>query len=127
MCTSYFAHLRGLEGAKPYHAKPFPIPKIHKYTLKTEVNRLINIGVLKCKNNSKWEAPTFIIIKNNGTVCVISDFRELNKRIKSKLFPISKIQDLLLKLEEMEYATSLDLNMGYYHIKLCPFSENYAL
>ena len=28
-----------LEGAKPYHAKPFPIPKIHKETLKTQVNR----------------------------------------------------------------------------------------
>ena len=27
-----------LEGARPYHAKPFPIPKIHKETLKTEVN-----------------------------------------------------------------------------------------
>ena len=26
-----------LEGAKPYHAKPFPIPKIHKETLKIEV------------------------------------------------------------------------------------------
>ena len=25
-----------LEGAKPYHAKPFPMPKIHKETLKTE-------------------------------------------------------------------------------------------
>ena len=34
-----------VEGAKPYHVKPFPIPsKIHKETLKTEVNRLINIG-----------------------------------------------------------------------------------
>ena len=26
-----------LEGAKPYHAKPFPIPKIHEETLKTNV------------------------------------------------------------------------------------------
>ena len=26
------------EDAKPYHAKPFPIPKIHKLTLKKEVN-----------------------------------------------------------------------------------------
>ena len=34
-----------LEGAKPYHAKPFPIPETHEETLKTEVNRLINIGV----------------------------------------------------------------------------------
>ena len=28
-----------LEGSKPYHAKPFPIPKIHEETLKTKVNR----------------------------------------------------------------------------------------
>ena len=28
-----------LEGAHPYHAKPFPIPKEHEETLKTEVYR----------------------------------------------------------------------------------------
>ena len=49
---------------------------------------------------------------------LISDFRELNKRIKRKPYPIPKIQDLLLKLEGFKYATSLDLNMGYYHIEL---------
>jgi len=54
------------------------------------------------------------------SVWFISDFRELNKRIKQKPFPIPKIQDLLLKLEGFQYGTSLDLNMGYYHIKLNP-------
>ena len=81
-----------LEGAKPYHAKPFPIPKIHEET--TGVNRLINIGVLKRKNNSKWAAQTVIISKNNGTVRFISEFRELNKSIKRKPFPIPEIQYL---------------------------------
>ena len=38
-----------LEGAKPYHAKPFPIPKIHEEILKIEANRLESIGVLKRK------------------------------------------------------------------------------
>ena len=56
------------EDAKPYHAKPFPIPKIFKLTLKKKVNRLIKIGVLKKINNSQWTAPTFIIPKINGTV-----------------------------------------------------------
>ena len=32
-----------LEGAKPYHAKPYPIPKKHEDTLKIEVNRLIKM------------------------------------------------------------------------------------
>ena len=83
-----------LEGAKPHHAKPFPTPKIHGETLKTEANRLINIGLFKRKNNSNQEASTFIIPKKNGTVRFISDFRELNKRINRKPFPILKIQDL---------------------------------
>ena len=64
-----------LEGAKPYHTIPFPISKTYKETLKIEVNRLINIGVSKRKNNSEQAAPTFII--SNGTVRFISDFREL--------------------------------------------------
>ena len=42
-----------LKGAQPYHAKPFPIPKIHEETLKTEVNRLVNMRVLKHKHNSE--------------------------------------------------------------------------
>ena len=63
-------------------AKPFPIPKIHKETLKTEVNRLINKVILNYKKVSKWAAPTFKIPEKNGAVHFISDFRELNKRIK---------------------------------------------
>ena len=69
------------------------------------------------------EAPTFTIPKENGAVRFISDFRELNKRIKGKTFPIPKIYDFLLKLEGFKYVHSLELNMGYYHIKLCPFSR----
>ena len=111
------------EKVAPYHAKPFPIPKVHETTLKKEVERLVKIGVLKKINNSEWAAPTFIIPKKNGTVRFISDFRELNKRIRRKPFPIPKIQDLLLKLEGFRYASSLDLNMGYYHIELCPESK----
>ena len=110
--------------ATPYHARAFPIPKIHEATLKLEVQRLCDLGVLTKVNRSEWAAPTFIIPKKDGTVRFISDFRQLNLRIKRKPFPIPKIQDLLLKLEGFQHATSLDLNMGYYHIKLTPFSRS---
>ena len=109
--------------ATPYHARAFPIPKVHEQTLKMEVNRLVELGVLKKVNRSEWAAPTFIIPKKDGTVRFISDFRQLNLRIRRKPFPIPKIQDLLMKLEGFKYATSLDLNMGYYHIELTPNSK----
>jgi hypothetical protein len=109
--------------ASPYHARAFPIPQAYTDTLKLEVDRLEKAGVLKKVNRSEWAAPTFIIPKKDGSVRFISDFRELNKRIKRKPFPIPKIQDMLLKLEGFKYATSLDLNMGYYHIELSPHSK----
>ena len=51
-------------GVKPYHARAHPIPKIHEQALRTEVERLCSIGVLRNKvNRSEWAAPTFIIPK----------------------------------------------------------------
>jgi transposase InsO family protein len=111
------------EGATPYHARAYPIPRCHIDTLKMEVERLCQAGVLKKVNRSEWAAPTFIIPKKDKTVRFISDFRELNKRIKRKPFPIPHIQDMLMNLEGFQYATSLDLNMGYYHIELSPYSR----
>ena len=35
------------EGAKPYHGRAFPIPKVHKETILNEIKRLIEIGVLE--------------------------------------------------------------------------------
>ena len=107
----------------PYHARAFPIPRAYTDTLKLEVEQLEKAGILKRTNCSERAAPTFIIPKKDGSVRFISDFRELNKRIKRKPFPIPKIQDMLLKLKGFKYTTSLDLNMGYYHIELSPNSK----
>ena len=62
----------------------------------------------------------FTISKPDGSLRSLADLRELNKRIKRHPYPIPKIQDMLQKLEGFMYATSLDLNMGYYHLLLTP-------
>ena len=56
------------DNVEPYHAKPFPVPHAYEATLKTEVERLEKIGVLKKVNRSKWAAPSFIIPKKDKTV-----------------------------------------------------------
>ena len=109
--------------ANPFHAKAFSIPRCHVGTLKLEVERLCKLGVLRKVNRSQWAAPTFVIPKKDGSVRFISDFRELNKRILRQPYPIPHIQDMLLNLEGFKYATSLDLNMGYYHLELSPESK----
>jgi len=87
-------------------------------TLKKEVERLVELGVLKRQPSSEWASPTFIIPKKNKTVRFISDFREVNKRLVRTPFPIPKISTVLQEMEGFTYASALDLNMGYYTIRL---------
>ncbi len=64
---------------------------------------------------------TFIYNPEKGPyVRTISDFRELNKRIVRKPYPIPKISTTLQELEGFTYANTLDLNLGYYTIRLDP-------
>ena len=83
--------------------------------------------MLKRVNRSEWAFPSFIIPKKDNTVRFINDLRELNKRIKRVPYPLPKIQEMLLKLEGFQYATALDLNMGYYHIRLDPASQKLCM
>jgi hypothetical protein len=108
------------EGAKPYHGRPYPIAQIHKANRMKEMNRLEGIGVLKRQTSSQWASPTFIIPKKDMTVRTITDFRKRNKRIVRRPYPIPKISTTLQELEGFTYASALDLNMGYYTIRLDP-------
>jgi len=60
-----------MEGAKPYHGRPNPIPQIHKATLMKEINKLVDIGVMKRQSSSQWASPT---PKKDVTVRTITDF-----------------------------------------------------
>ena len=100
--------------AKPHHGRAFPVPHIHLETLKKEVQRIVNLGVIERQPSSEWASPTFIILKKNNTVRFISDSREVNKRLVRKPYPIPKTSTVLQEMEGFTYATVLDLNMGYY-------------
>jgi hypothetical protein len=62
----------------------------------------------------------FTVSKKDQTLRSIADLREVNERIRQKPYAIPRIQELLHKLKGFQHVTSLDLNMGYYHIRLTP-------
>ena len=107
-----------------FHARAYPIPQIHEATVRKECERLCKEGVLEKDSDSQWAAPTFIVPKKEGTIRFVTDFRQLNKQLKRKPFPIPNIQDILQKIGGFTYATALDLNMGYYNIRLDPTSSS---
>ena len=110
--------------SKPVNSRWYPVPRINKLTFKKELMRLVQIGVLERVQESEWGTPVFIIPKKEGTVRFLTDFRKVNGLIIRKPFPIPRIADTLQQLEGFNFATALDLNMGYYTIPLAECSRD---
>jgi len=113
-----------LPNSTPFYAKPFSIPKAYQQVMRTEIDRLESLGILTKVPSAEWAAPTFIIPKKNNTVRIITNFRGLNKCLKQKPYPMPKIPDMFKGMERFRYATTIDLNMGYYSMKLSEQAKN---
>jgi hypothetical protein len=105
-------------GSQQIHAHPYTVPRSVEQQLRKEIARLEDIGVVEEDYTSDWAFPTFAIAKKNGTIRVVSDCRKLNSLLQSHPFPIPKIGDMIRSIEGFTFATALDLNNGYYYIKL---------
>ena len=116
-------HIQLKEGARPIHCRPFSVPHSYGQQLYDELDRLCQIGVMRKINHSEWAFPTFATPKKNKRIRVVSDFRKLNPLLERHPFPIPKIIDLVQSLHGFTWSTALDLNMGYYTIRLDPDSS----
>ena len=77
------------------------------------------------ENDSEWLDPSFAQPKpKSNKLFFLSDFRNLNKQLKQKPHPMPKTNEMLLKLEGFQCSLSLDLNTGYYHIRLRKNASN---
>ena len=80
---------------------------------------MVKLVVLEEENDSEWVAPSFAQPKaKTNWVRLLRNFFNLNRQLKRKPCPVPEICEMLINLEWFQYATSLDLNMGYYHICL---------
>jgi hypothetical protein len=104
--------------AKPINLKAYNVPKAHEDIAKREVQRLVDCGVLRRISNSPWGFPSFFIPKKNQQVRIVTDLRRLNAILERHPLPLPKIAELIQYLEGFTWITTLDLNMGYYHIRL---------
>ena len=71
----------------------------------------------------QYGTPVFITPKKKGTVRFITDYCSLNQKLVRKAYHLSRIGETMQQLEDFQYAKALDLNMGYYTIKLYPDSQ----
>ena len=109
------------KGEEPVNLRPYPIPVKRKAVFLKEINRLIDIRVLRREevhNASEWSSPSFIIPKTDESVRFLSDFRKLNAKIIRKPYPIPKILvDANPRGIHIPYYVGFKYGLLYYKIR----------
>jgi hypothetical protein len=109
---------------KPIHARAYTVTRSVEQQLQNskEIVRLVDIGVLEEDYSSELSSlfPTFAIPKKNGKSYNKSChwFQKAQLIVETSPISISKIGGIIRSMEGITYASALDFNKGYYHIKL---------
>ena len=81
-------------------------------------------GVLTSVQKSQYGTPLFITPKKESTVSFIAEYLRLKQKLVRNTYPLPRIGETMQKLEVFQYATALDMDMGYYTIRLSPASQD---
>ena len=101
----------------PVAKRPYTLALKHHDWVKAEIDKLLEAGVIR-ESDSSWSAPIVVVPKGDGGKRLCVDYRALNKITRTSIWPMPRIEDILAKLGNAKFFTTLDLRSGYHHIAI---------
>src|SRR5258708_17060449 len=71
-----------------------------------------------CLSKSLIGAPVFFVKKKEGSLCLVQDYQKLNEITIKNSYPLLLVSDMLTRLCNMEWFTTLYLHWGFNNIHL---------
>ncbi len=107
---------------------PYPIPLFQREAVKNKVERQCQVGALGRLSPEEiegkdWCFPAFGIPKKNGKICFVINFQSVNNQLEQREYPLTPAEEIFHSIGDFTWVTSLDLNMGYLHIRLSQASQ----
>ncbi|GFV80681.1 retrovirus-related Pol polyprotein from transposon 17.6 [Trichonephila clavipes] len=106
-----------LKSDLPVHLRPYRSSPIQEKEIKSQVEKLLQAGLIK-ESNSPYSAPVTLAFKRDEgkktRLCI--DFRKLNALCKVDSEPLPIMDSLLDKLARAKFFSTLDLASGYWHV-----------
>lgn len=104
-------------GSKPpfgpiYHMSPLELEEA-----KRQLTDLLERGLIQ-PSKSPYGAPILFVRKANGKLRMCVDYRALNKLTVKNRYPLPRIDELLDRLNGATVFTKLDLQSGYWQIRI---------
>lgn len=116
-CTQLVKHSIDTGDNAPIRQPPYRTPVVRREQLDKMVTTMQEQGVVE-PSSSPWASPVVLVPKKDGSLRFCIDYRRLNAVTRKDVYPLPRVDDILVALAEARYFTSLDLASGYWQIAL---------
>lgn len=122
--TNAIKHRIFLSDDRPIYCRSYRYPEIYKNEVNKQISDLLNQGIIR-PSRSPYSSPLWIVPKKddsdgNKQYRLVVDYRKLNELTVSDKFPIPNMDDILDKLGNSNYFSTIDLAKGFYQIEIYP-------
>jgi transposase InsO family protein len=108
----------------PVYTKTYRYPFIHRQEVQEQITKMLEQGIIR-PSSSAWSSPIWVVPKKTDASGktkwrIVIDFRKVNEKTIDDKYPIPNITDVLDKLGNCHYFTTLDLASGFYQVEMNP-------
>lgn len=108
----------------PVYTKTYRYPFIHRQEVQDQISKMLDQGIIR-PSQSAWSSPIWVVPKKadasgKAKWRIVVDFRKVNEKTIDDKYPIPNITDVLDKLGNCHYFTTLDLASGFYQVEMNP-------
>ena len=106
----------------PIKIPPRRLPIFKRDQVDQELDKMLSEGIVE-HSDSPWSAPICLVKKKDGSCRFCIDLRKLNAITVKDAYPLPRIDDTLESLSGSIWFSTLDLDSGYWQIKLSERSK----
>ena len=114
-----------LTSDEPIRSRPYPIPYNLRQVIKEEVDKMLELGVIE-KSDSPYASPVVLVKKPDGSNRFCIDFRKLNRVTVFDAEPMTRSDDIFVKLSKDKYLSKIDMAKGYWQIPVSEDDKQYT-
>ena len=91
--------------SEPVSQKTYPLVMKHYKWVKGEINKLLTAKLIQ-GSPSSWSGPIIVVPKGDGGKHLVIDYCALNKITQKFIWPMPKIEDIFVQLNDMKYFST---------------------
>lgn len=123
-CTDKAEHVIRTN-SPPIKQRYYPVNPVMQKQIDQELDEMLKNDIVE-PSDSGWASPILLVKKKDGNYRFCVDYRKLNSVTMPDSYPLPYISNVLDKLRNAHYLSSLDIKSAYWQVPVAEESRRYT-